>query len=401
MLNVRKRGDKWEWRFEGARVAGKRRQFSKGGFKTKKEATEAGTKALAEYNGGGTVQKASESSVSDVFDAWLTQYVDANLRPKTRATYRGIVEQHLRPALGHYKVASLSPSVLQDFANGLKAKGYSRRHIVNVLSNLKNALGHAVEPMRLVQTNPMLHVRVPKVEKPARQRHVIQGDDWARIVGRFPAGNKYHLPLMLGYHAGLRISEAFALTWADVDLDAGELHVTKQVVKIKPEGGGKAMWCLGPTKTRSSVRRVKMGSTLRALLVSERARQAANRLRYGEFYARYSLRQVSEGTHELVRAPGGDVLPVVVAEDGTFVTTDSFKYCSRVVHHELGIASFDFHSLRHTHATVLIEAGAHVKSVQARLGHEKIETTLQTYVHETDAMRDESVEAFERALAHR
>lgn len=60
----------------------------------------------------------------------------------------------------------------------------------------------------------------------------------------------------------------------------------------------------------------------------------------------------------------------------------------------MGIA-FDFHSLRHTHATRLIEAGASPKTVQVRLGHEKIETTLQTYVHDTEQMQQDAVEMFE------
>lgn len=86
---------------------------------------------------------------------------------------------------------------------------------------------------------------------------------------------------------------------------------------------------------------------------------------------------------------------VCVAENGQYTSTDSFKFCSRVIHHELHLA-FDYHSLRHTHATMLIEAGANVKNVQARLGHTNITTTLQTYVHDTDTMGQQSVELFEK-----
>ena len=58
-----------------------------------------------------------------------------------------------------------------------------------------------------------------------------------------------------------------------------------------------------------------------------------------------------------------------------------------------------FHSLRHTHATKLIESGISPKAVQARLGHEKIETTLQTYVHHTDHMERDAVDAFEDIMS--
>ena len=58
--------------------------------------------------------------------------------------------------------------------------------------------------------------------------------------------------------------------------------------------------------------------------------------------------------------------------------------------------AFDYHSLRHTHATLLIESGADVKNVQTRLGHTNIETTLQTYVHDQKKLAERSVDLFEK-----
>ena len=134
-------------------------------------------------------------------------------------------------------------------------------------------------------------------------------------------------------------------------------------------------------------------------------RQRRNELEYGEYYTIYVQKpEKDEKNNTILRlipvekcvAP---TLPrarlICVYENGKYSSTDSFKYPSRIIHYELGFA-FDFHSLRHTHATRLIEAGVSPKTVQARLGHENIETTLQTYVHNTKQMEENAVEVFEK-----
>ena len=396
-LNVRKRGEKWEYRFEGAKIDGKRKQYSKGGFRTKKDALDAGTAALAAYNQGETVFRPSEKSLYDYLNEWFDLYVTVNLRPKTQDSYNTIIQNHVKPNIGHYPLSSVTPALLQSFANTLKSKGYSRRHIVNILSLLNGALKYAVEPLRYIKNNPMAYVKPPTIERAPRQRIVLSSDDWQRIISRFPFGNKYHIPLIVGYHTGMRISEVFALTWSDIDLKRGEIHVNKQVIKYKPDKNKKALWCFAPTKTKASVRTVKIGATLIKILKAEKARQNKNRLLYGEYFTRHNLAPLTETITHFEPDTNGSIELVCICDDGNFVTTDSFKYCSRVIHHELKI-EFDFHSLRHTHATILVENGADIKNVQKRLGHEKIETTLQTYVHDTEQMANNSVDIFERVL---
>lgn len=86
---------------------------------------------------------------------------------------------------------------------------------------------------------------------------------------------------------------------------------------------------------------------------------------------------------------------VCTKENGDQITTDSIKYLSRVVNYELAI-KFNFHSFRHTHATMLIEAGANMKDVQQRLGHSKLATTMDTYAHVTTKMSKNTVDIFEK-----
>jgi integrase len=222
---------------------------------------------------------------------------------------------------------------------------------------------------------------------------------------------------MIGFYTGLRISEAFALTWDDIDFENRTLTVNKQIVKrnfgadvrkVVEKKGKKeqrSSWYFTTPKTESSNRTIPFGETLYSALKQEKNAQMRNEMKYGEYYTIHVLKkEVDEKGNDMFRVVPvqkclNSQLPrtrlICVAENGQYTSTDSFKYCSRVIHKELHLA-FDYHSLRHTHATLLIESGANVKNVQARLGHSNIQTTLQTYVHDTEKMGEQSVELFEQ-----
>jgi len=116
--------------------------------------------------------------------------------------------------------------------------------------------------------------------------------------------------------------------------------------------------------------------------------------RYTHYYENEKREVVCHESNQKIRF-------VFVREDGTYITPRTMQHTSRIIHNELNIKEFDFHSLRHTHATILAENGVNPKALQNRMGHEKIETTFKTYIHKTNVMEDESIELFERAIAHK
>lgn len=408
----------WEYRFEAAKIDGKRKHISKAGFKTKKEAEVAGTKAMAEYNNAGLTYEPSEMSYADYLDYWFDSYVKMSCKYNTQLAYNIIIENHLKPALGMYKLRSLTPIMLQDYVNQKVVTGLKKTTLKNIVAVLSGSLKYAVVPAQLLQSSPAEYITFPKIksERADVNRTIISVEDFNRMIDRFPPGNPFRYALLIGFYTGLRIGEVFALTWEDIDLKEKTLEVNKLVYKrnygvdvreVKKQKGKKeekSAWYFGDTKTAASVRKIMIGNTLAHELHEYKKMQLKNQMMYGEYYTQIYKKEEKDEKgntiHRLIEVEKSVPVALPLAnlimrkENGQYSSTDSFKYAARVIHYDLDI-KFNFHSLRHTHATKLIESGISPKAVQSRLGHERIETTLQTYTHNTDAMEQDAVDVFE------
>ena len=280
---TRKRGNTWSYYFDMGKINGKRKRKEKGGFATKKEAENALAKAINEYNNAGQVFEPSEISVSDYLDFWFDSYCKMNLKYNTQIGYLGIIENHLKPTFGTYKLKALNSACIQEYINNLKLKSYSKSSVVGIISTLSGALNYAIEPLRYIQYNPCDRIKYPKYTKNSKKdvRYIIDPEIFQRITDRFPETSQFYIPLMIGYYTGLRIGETFALTWDDIDLKKHTITVNKIAVKrnfgadvrkaaSKKNGKKleKSSWYFGTPKTFTSNRTVKFGEALFFLLFS-------------------------------------------------------------------------------------------------------------------------------------
>ena len=372
---VRKRGKKWYYYFDAGTVNGKRKKIERVGGDTKAEALKALREALNEFEKAGTIIDESNISVADYFDYWFDNYVKVNCKYNTQKYYKDIIENHIKPNLGIYKLKSLHPATLQKFFNGKYLQGYSKNSLKNFFGVLSKALKMAVYPYQFIKENPMQYVELPKVEEKKKDKDdlkIITIEEFNRIIERFPEGSSFYIPCQIAFHTGMRAGEVCALTWDCVDLKEKVIKVEKTLI-----GKGKGIWELASPKTKSSYRTIAIGDTLVNILKKHKKSQIENRLRYGKYYKDFNF--------------------VCTKENGELVTTDSLKYLSRVVNYELGI-DFNFHSFRHTHATMLLEAGANIKDIQERLGHSRITTTIDTYSHVTKKMKLDTVNILESII---
>ena len=123
-------------------------------------------------------------------------------------------------------------------------------------------------------------------------------------------------------------------------------------------------------------------------------------MKYGSNYLKTYLlpdNAITQIRSDIV-VPYKEFTPLCVKDNGDLLTPESFKYCARVIHYELGNSLFHAHCLRHTHGTMLAEGGVNPKTVMERLGHKDVKTTLQTYTFNTDMMQQTAVDVFEKSL---
>lgn len=373
--SVRKKGNRWYYSFYTGTVDGKRKRIERAGGDTKKEAETALRNALNEFENCGSVLNESNISVSDYFDYWHKEYALINCKYNTQVNYKRIIEKHIKPNLGVYKLKTLTPAILQEFLNKKYRNGFAKNTLSNFYGVLSGALKMAVYPYKLIKENPMTYVTMPKynnINNDKDDLKILSLENFKEIINRFPEGSNFYIPLQIAFNTGMRAAEVCGLTWDCIDLKNNTITIKKIIIYKNKE------WIFETPKTKSSYRTILIGNTLVNILKHHKKYQIKNKLKYGKHYTLSNF--------------------VCTKENGELVTTNSLKYLSRVVNYELQIP-FNFHSLRHTHATMLLESGANIKDIQKRLGHSKLATTMDTYSHVTKNLSKDSVAKFESIIS--
>ena len=376
-MTIRKRNDVWEYRFDIAKVNGKRKQISKSGFKTKKECEAAALKALNYYQNGGLMVAYADISYADLLDLWYDT-CKPTWKPKTAELYKGIIENKLKASLGQFRVKSLTPLKMQDYINQVYAT-HSQNYAKLIRILLGASLKYAVVPLGIISSSPCEYLRVPHSESPEKAK-VVDMDVFKKAYSEIKS--PYNTALMIALHTGMRIGEVFALNWSDIDLDNKIINVNKTL-----SYSGKS-WRISAPKTKDSIRLIPFGEVLKDVLSNYKAEQLKNKVMYGKFYIK---NRVKDG---IVNFDKGEEQDFILTERwGEFCKPNNMeRYCRKY--------GFKFHQIRHLHATSLIDSGISAKVVKDRLGHSNISVTLQTYTHPSEKAQREAAEVFERNVVN-
>ncbi len=415
-VTIQKRGNFYQYKFEIAKVDGKRKFLSKSGFKTKSEAEKEGVIAYNDYLNTGNSFSASDMSYSDFLDYWLENYCYINLKYHTIEGYSNIIKNHIKPNIGYFRLSQITRATLQEFINKIYInKSFSKNFLNNIKKVIKGSFIYAYET-DFIKINPAIGLKLPKYDIPPKDpAHIFTNEEINLILDRFKNNHCVYYAFLTAYCTGLRVAEVFALTWDDIDFYNKTISVNKNILKKNQAGGTKqrhisgnstTVWYFGTCKTETSYRTIPIGDTLINALKEYKQEQEEHRKNYRDTYMKHYKKTVINpynnkqeikiiNAHAEIDVALPEVKLVFLKNNGVFEGTDSCKYPFKVIHYELGIPC-RFHDFRDTHATRLIESGADIKAVSKRLGHRNIDTTYNIYVRVTEKMESETASKFEK-----
>jgi integrase len=365
------RGEKkWLARvYLGRDQRGKRRYSAKTFEGTANEARQELTKMLRESDTKMLVRR-STLTFSEYLEDWYKTKIDVT--EQTLNSYKYLMEQYAMPVFGSLKLHEVTPQVLQSFYSDLKeGKQLSPRTIRYTHAVLHQAFEWAVEPGKLLATNPTARLKLPKKVK--RAPTFLAAEQIANVLEK-TQGDRLHPLWHLLLHTGLRPQEALALKWGDFAHTKNGVQAT--ILRTVVNDGYGHFSVQDSTKTEGSKRTVSVAKSTWEVLQFHRRRQAEEIMLAGERYDRQDF---------VFATPFGRIL------DRTNVA-QRWKTALR----KAGVTiKARFYDTRHSHATTLLNNGVDIALVSKRLGHKSIQTTLSHYAFllpETDQKMAETME---------
>jgi len=332
----------------------------------------------------GSYIKPTQLTVAQFLKEWLRDYVDLNCSPRTQASYEMIIRCHLVPELGSILLSQLEPRHLQAFYSRQKVQGrvdgkgqLSPQTVRYCHSLLAEALGYAVK-MGLLSRNVAQATEAPRADH--KVMPTLTPEDVPRFLEAAQESPYYTLFYLL-LHTGLRRGEALALKWKNIDLGLASLGISAYLSVVEAAYKLNGTYVIKEPKTSHSRRRIALPPSLGLVLRQHKAGQEAQRALLGK--------------------PLTDNDFVFAHPDGSPLDPSTVSHAFNKVMRKAGLPHIRLHDLRHTHASLLLQAGVHPKIVQERLGHSSIRVTLDTYSHVIGGLQEVAAQRFDDLLAAR
>lgn len=345
-------------------ITGKRKQSSFGPYKSRTEAKKELIRILDQVNAG-TYFEPSDKEFESFINEWFVTVYKTQVHPSTADSRKYMIDKRLIPYFGKRPLKSLTKQLMAKFISDQSNEGYSAAYIKNIYSLLNQAFDTAVE-WTLIKENPIKGIRKPSVKRGNKVDKTWNKEEINRFL-LMASERDIAVPYIVSIHTGVRRGELLALTWDDVDWEQGKIRINKNVHRVKGEG-----LKIGATKTENSNRTIPLPAYVMDVLMKHRTVRDSLKTHYGEEFNPLNL-----------------VFPSV---KGTILDPDNFSRQFRKIVEQLDVRKISLHGLRHTHATILMRMGVNARVVADRLGHSRIQVTLDYYTHIDEEIQKETSE---------
>jgi integrase len=360
----RRKDGRWMGRYTVHTAGGPKQRAVYG--KTREDAAEKLTKAMADRNGG-FLYDAGKQTVGEYLTRWLADSVQDTVRQRTYERYESIVRVHLVPTIGRIKLKALTPAHVRGLYRDRLDSGLAPRSVLHIHRTLYSGLKQAVSD-GLLARNAAVSVKPPQ---PRREEIRPLSREQVRTFLETVSGDRLEALYVVAVTAGLRRGELQGLKWNDVDLEAGTLQVRRTL--SEPRGG----YIFEAPKSGKG-RSIRLTRRATAALREHRKRQLEERMERVALWQNHGL-----------------VFPSGV---GTPLLGGNLNRAFKAVLRRAALPEIRFHDLRHTTATLLLRQGVNPKFVQELLGHADISLTLNVYSHVLPDMGDAASGAMDEAL---
>lgn len=323
---------KWLIQYRYTDWQGNRKKSMKRGFKTKREAEEWLQNFLA----------TKQADFNMLFEDFLKIYysdMDTRLREHTMRTKKYVFELKILPYFGKMKMNEITASDIRKWQSELIKQGYAPTYLKTINNQLAALFNYAVRYYDL-PNNPCRKAGSMGKGK-ADEMNFWTKEEFDKFIDAIMNKQQSYMAFMTLFWTGIRIGELLALNVADVDFEKRTISITKSYQRM----GG-----------RNVITEPKTPKSKRVIAIPQ-----------------FLVVDLQDYVNSMYWVQG---------EDRLFPIT---KY---YLEHEMqrgikesGVKRIRIHDLRHSHASLLVEMGFSPLEIANRLGHEKIETTLNTYSH--------------------
>lgn len=367
-ISLRKDG-KWQGRINlGKDINGKRKQKYFYG-NTEKEVK----KKLKDYFIQGEKYNANniaKMTLEEFLIDWLESILVNTLKPKSYAIKEYIIKQQIVPRIGLLQIHSIVAADIQQMINDMVNENLSYSTIKKAFDTLNQRFKLAINQGQ-VNKNPTLGVILPKQKNKKNSEIQYFSEEQcrelikeSRRIYSYNNKNVYRLGELVPFliFTGLRIGEAIALEWKDIDCENKTITINKNVVEVKSKETDKyILEKQDSTKTDSSTRTIPISNNTMECI-------------------------------ENLKKINGDKKFVFASQTGKYISPSNFSRMFRGIQKALNYeVVLGIHSLRHTFATLMLNKGIDVKIVSELLGHSNVSVTYNIYIHTMQAQKIKAI----------